>query len=144
LSQRKHALDLIEETGLLGCKSVSTPMEVNVNLWCDSSHLLDDTGQCRRLIRTLIYLTIIRSDIIFKVGVLSRFMYREVNWTVALRILAYVKNFPEKGLLYKKHGHVHICCYSDSGYAGDEGDKKSTTSCYTIVGRNLVTLRGKK
>ena len=38
LSQRKYALDLLEEIGLLGCKSASTPMEANVDLWFDNSH----------------------------------------------------------------------------------------------------------
>jgi len=45
LGQRKYALDLLEEIGHLGCKPASTPMEANVDLWCDGSHLLDDPGQ---------------------------------------------------------------------------------------------------
>jgi len=32
LSQRKYALDLLEEAGLLGCKPATTPMKANVNL----------------------------------------------------------------------------------------------------------------
>jgi len=27
--------------------------------------------------------------------------------------------------VYKKYGHVHVSGYSDSGYVGDRGDKKS-------------------
>jgi len=54
LSQRKYTLDLLEETGMVGCKPASTLMEANVNLWCDISHLLDDPGQYRRLIGKLI------------------------------------------------------------------------------------------
>jgi len=48
---------------------------------------------------------------------------REVHWTAALRILAYIKSSPEKGLLYKKHEHVRIFDYSDSEYASDKGDR---------------------
>jgi len=33
LSQRKYALDLLDEAGLLGCKPAITPLETNVNLW---------------------------------------------------------------------------------------------------------------
>ena len=72
LSQRKYILDLLEETDMLGCKSASTPMEANVNIWCDNSHLLDDPGQYRRLIGKLICLTITMPDMTFAVGVLSR------------------------------------------------------------------------
>jgi len=64
---------------------------------------------------------------------------REVYWTAALRILVYIKSSPEKGLLYKKHRHVRIFGYSDSGYAGNKGDRKSTTGYCTFVGGNLMT-----
>ena len=98
LSQRKYTLDLLEETDMLGCKPVSTLMEINVDLWCDGSHLLDDPRQQRRLIGKLIYLTATRPDITFVVEVLSRFMDqpREVQWTATLKILAYIKSSPEK------------------------------------------------
>ena len=32
LSQRKYALDILEETGMLDCKPVDTPMDPNVKL----------------------------------------------------------------------------------------------------------------
>ena len=32
LSQRKYALDILEETGMLDCKLVDTPMDPNVKL----------------------------------------------------------------------------------------------------------------
>jgi len=76
LSQRKYALDLLEKAGLLGCKTATTPMEVNVNLCFDDIYTLDDPGRYRRLIEKLIYLTVTRPDITFIVGVLSRFMHQ--------------------------------------------------------------------
>jgi len=69
---------------------------------------------------------------------------REIHWIADLRILAYVKSSLGKGLMYKKHGHVRIFGYSDSGFAGDKGDMKSTTDYCTFVGGNLVTGRSKK
>jgi len=35
LSQRKYALDLLEEAEVLGCKPATTPIEANVNLCFD-------------------------------------------------------------------------------------------------------------
>ena len=46
--------------------------------------------------------------------------------------------------MYRKYEHVHISGYSDSSYAGDREDRKSTTGYCTFVGGNLVTWRGKK
>ena len=93
-----------------------------------------------------IYLTVTRPDTTFAVRVLSRFMHqlREAHWLAAMRILPYIKSYSGKGLVYRKHGHVRISEYSDSGYAGDRGDRKSTTGCYTFVRENLVTWRSKK
>ena len=87
------------------------------------SHALDDLGRYRRLIGKLIYLTVTRPDITFIVGVLSRFMHqlRETHWLAAIKGSG--KSCPRTGLVYRKHGHVHVSGYSDSGYAGDRGDE---------------------
>ena len=55
-----------------------------------------------------------------------------------------VKSSLGKGLLYKKHEPVRIFDYSDSGYAGDKEDRKSTIGYWTFVGENLVTWRSMK
>jgi len=41
LSQRKYALDLLEETIFLGCKPANTPIKANVYLWFDDNYTLD-------------------------------------------------------------------------------------------------------
>jgi len=77
---------------------------------------------------------------------LSRFIHqlREIHWTTALRILAYVKSSSGKGLLYNKYRHVRISGYSDSGYTSDKDDRKLTTGYCTFIGENLVTWWSKK
>jgi len=50
-----------------------------------------------------------------------------------MRILPYIKSCPRKGLVYKKHGHVYISKYSDSGYAGDRGDNKLSLSIAPLL-----------
>ena len=63
---------------------------------------------------------------------------REVHWQGALCVLAYIKDTPGRELVYEKHGHLDVKAYSDSGYAGDRGDRKFTTGYCTYVGENLV------
>ena len=79
----------------------------------------------------LIYLTVTRPDIAYAVGLVSQFMHkpREVHWKAALRILTYIKKSPEKGLLFKRNEHLRVEPFSDSNYAGDRRDRKST-SCH--------------
>ena len=85
----------------MGCKPASTPMETNVNLSFDDNHTLDDSERYRRLIGKLISLIVIRPNITFVVGYrVDSCISPEVHCTAALRILAYVKSSPEKGLLY--------------------------------------------
>ena len=68
LSQRKYVLDLLYETGLLGCKPESTPIEQNPPFWDKTSVLLKEPDRYRCLIGELIYLTVTRPDISFAVG----------------------------------------------------------------------------
>ncbi|RVW95141.1 Retrovirus-related Pol polyprotein from transposon RE2 [Vitis vinifera] len=74
LSQRKYALDILEETGMLDCKPVNTPMDPNVKLVPGQGEPLGDPGRYRRLVGKLNYLTITRQDISFLVSVVSQFL----------------------------------------------------------------------
>ena len=45
LSQRKYALDILKETGMLDCKPVDTPMDPNVKLVLGQGESLEDPGR---------------------------------------------------------------------------------------------------
>ena len=146
LNQRKYVLDMLEETGLLGCKPRSSPIDSKPCFWDSTSPLLADVETYRRLVGKLIYLTVTRPDIAYTVALLSQFMHapQDIHWHAALRVLAYLKHAPGRGLLYQRHGHLRVEAYSDAGYAGDRGDRKSTSGFCTFVGGNLVTWRSQK
>jgi hypothetical protein len=74
LSQRKYALDLLEETGLLGSRPVDVPMDLNKKLLKDEGELFEDPGRYRCLVGKLNYLTITMPDISYAVSVVNQFL----------------------------------------------------------------------
>ncbi|RVW77007.1 putative mitochondrial protein [Vitis vinifera] len=69
MSQRKYALNILEETGMLECKLVDTPMDPNVKLVPGQGEPPRDPGRYQRLVGKLNYLTITRPNISFPVSV---------------------------------------------------------------------------
>ena len=45
ISQRKYVLDILEETGILDCKPVDTPMDRNVKLLLNQGELYSNPGR---------------------------------------------------------------------------------------------------
>ena len=57
VSQRKYILDLLKETGMLGCKPINTPMDSQKKLGIEKESTPVDRGRYQRLVGRLIYLT---------------------------------------------------------------------------------------
>lgn len=74
ISQRKYALDILKETGMLDCRPIDTPMDPNVKLVPDQGEPFSDSGRYRRLVGKLNYLTMTRPDISFVASVVSQFL----------------------------------------------------------------------
>jgi Reverse transcriptase (RNA-dependent DNA polymerase) len=145
LSQRKYVLDLLKETGKLGAKPASTPMETNTKLGLEDGEVLSDIGQYQRLVGKLIYLTVTRPDISFAVSMVSQFMHapRTSHLSAIDRILRYLKCTPGQGIWMRKNDSNDVIGFSDADWAGSY-DRKSTTGFCTFVGGNLVTWKSKK
>ncbi|CAN1837958.1 Retrovirus-related Pol polyprotein from transposon TNT 1-94 [Linum perenne] len=146
LSQRKYVLDLLKETGMLGCKPVDTPMDPNKHLSKECDIAPVDKERYQRLVGKLIYLAHTRPDIAFSVSVVSQFMQtpNEEHQEMVMRILRYLKTSPGKGLLFQKQHQRHITVYTDASWAGELTERRSTTGYCTYVWGNLVTWRSKK
>jgi hypothetical protein len=55
---RKYILDLLKETGKLGCKPVSTPIDNKYKLNTEDGESVEDINHFQRLVGRLIYLTV--------------------------------------------------------------------------------------
>jgi hypothetical protein len=146
MNQRKYILDLLKETGLLGCKAAETPMEPNIKLQPAEAGNTIDKERYQRLVGRLIYLSHARPDIALAVSLVSQFMHAPgpEHQEAVFRILRYLKGSPGKGLLYRNRGHLQIEAYTDADWAGSITDRRSTSGYCTFVGGNLVSWRSKK
>ena len=82
---------MLKETGKLGCKPASTPIDSNVKLNIEEGDPLKDVSHFQRLVGKLIYLTVTRPDISFAVSQVSQFMHapRTLHLDAINRILRY-------------------------------------------------------
>ena len=71
ITQRKYALDILEDVGMLDCKHVASPTDPNTKLIPGRGEPLKDPSRYRRLVGKLNYLTTTRTDISSVVSVVS-------------------------------------------------------------------------
>jgi hypothetical protein len=145
LSQRKYVLDLLDETGMLGCRPIATPIDLNHKLCAESGDPVNKESY-QRLVGRLIYLCHTRPDITYAVSVVSRYMHdpKSGHLDAVYRILRYLKSCPGKGIFFKSHGHLKVEGYSDADWASCLDDRRSTSGYCVFVGGNLISWRSKK
>ncbi|RVX13979.1 Retrovirus-related Pol polyprotein from transposon TNT 1-94 [Vitis vinifera] len=119
VSQRKYVLDLLNETGILGCKPAETPMDTTVKLEESDGSAPVDKGGYQRLVGKLINLSHTRPDIGFSVSVVSQFMNNptEKHMTAVIKILRYLKMTPGKCLFFQRTTKKEIEIFSDADWA---------------------------
>ena len=75
VTQRKYILNLLNETGMLWCKPVGTPINQNHQLDFMTEGIPVDKGRYQRLVGRLIYLSHTRPDIAYAISMVSQFMH---------------------------------------------------------------------
>ncbi|GKB03244.1 putative ribonuclease H-like domain-containing protein [Tanacetum coccineum] len=98
------------------------------------------------MIGCLMYLTASRPDIMFAVCLCARFQVtpKVSHMNAVKRIFRYLKHQPKLGLWYPKDYPFHLEAFSDSDYAGDNHDRRSTSGGCQYLGRRLVSWQCKK
>ncbi|XP_016206142.1 uncharacterized protein LOC107646473 [Arachis ipaensis] len=146
LYQRKYALDLLDECGLLGTRPVSTPMEYSFKLSKGSGTPLSDVSQYRRLVSRLVYLTNTHPDISFAVGKLSEFLSEPSNiyLQAAYCVLRYIKTAPASGLSFAANSELHISGFADLDWAQCPDKRHSITGFCFLLGSSLISWKSKK
>ena len=146
ITQAKYASKLLSRAGLTDSKTVNTPVEVNAHLTPTGGKPLSNPSLYRRLVGSLIYLTVTRPDISYAIYQVSQYLSvpRSTRNTVVLRILRYLKRILFHGLFYSAQSPVVLRAFSDADWAGDPTDCKSTTGYCFFLGSSLISWRSKK
>ncbi|KAL3523634.1 hypothetical protein ACH5RR_016468 [Cinchona calisaya] len=146
LNQQKYIQDLVDVAGLTNTTSVDTPMEINVKYRRDEGELLEDPTFYRKLVGSLIYLTITRPDISYAVHIVSKFMQapRHLHLSAVRRIIKYIHGTPSRGLFFPSGSTLQLQAYSDADWAGCPDTRKSITGWGMFLGDALVSWKCKK
>ncbi|GJW03248.1 putative ribonuclease H-like domain-containing protein [Tanacetum coccineum] len=146
LSQDKYVKDILNKFDFRTIKPASTPIEAHKSLGKDEEGEEVDVHLYRSMIGCLMYLTASRPDIMFAVCLCARFQVTpKVSHLHAVkRIFRYLKHQPKLGLWYPKDSPFHLEAFSDSDYAGDNHDRRSTSGGCQYLGRRLVSWQCKK
>lgn len=95
----------------------------------------------RSLVGALQYLTLTRPDISFAVNKACQYLHAPTtaHWTVAKRILRYVRHTLSVGLTFSKSTSTLVSAFSDSDWAGCLDDRRSTGGFAVFFGPNLIS-----
>ncbi|GKA68390.1 ribonuclease H-like domain-containing protein [Tanacetum coccineum] len=146
ISQDKYVTEILKKFGFSDVKTASTPMETQKPLLKDVDGEDVDEHLYRSMIRSLMYLTSSRPDIMFAVCACTRFQVNpKVSHLHAVkRIFRYLKGQPKLGLWYSKDSPFDLVAFTDSDYVGASLDRKSITGGYQFLGCRLISWQCKK
>jgi hypothetical protein len=143
--QKKYATDILKKFTMSESKPVNSPIVPGFKINRDVNGVAVDDTYFKQIVGSLMYLTATRPDIMFSVSLISRYMSKptELHLQAAKRILRYLKGTVSYGIFYKKGEEEELLAFTDSDYAGDEEDSKSTSGYVFLLSSGAVSWMSK-
>ncbi|XP_019179774.1 PREDICTED: uncharacterized protein LOC109174982 [Ipomoea nil] len=140
LSQQRYMKDILNRASMVDCKPVITPVS-SAKITDEVAVPYADPTQYRSLAGALQYLTINRPDLSYAVNLLCQHKHAPTttDWASLKRVMRYVKGTLNLGLRISRSTSMDIHAYSDSYWAGDQNDRKSTSGFAMFLGSNLIS-----
>ncbi|KAI3744783.1 hypothetical protein L1987_57875 [Smallanthus sonchifolius] len=141
LHQTKYVQDILSKYKMNDSSTYGTPIPVNHGLHPYKDGKDVDSRLYHGMIRSLMYLTASRPDIMFVVCLCSRFQSQpnESHMIAVKRIFRYLKGKPQLRLWYSKQQSFDFKAYTDSDYGSCNLDRKSTSGGCQFLGGRLVS-----
>lgn len=145
ICQRRYAEEVLRRFNMFESNSVSNPIVPGVKISSDADGVLVDETYYKQIVGSLMYLTSTRPDLMFATSLISRYMSKptKLRLQIAKRILRYLKGTMGFGIFYKKDGQ-NLEAYTDSDYAGDIEDRKSTSGYTFLLSSGAVAWSSRK
>jgi hypothetical protein len=146
VNQAKYTQDMLKRFKLDGVKGAKTPMPPKCTLNLDPNGKEVDQKLCRSMIGSLLYLYASRPNIMLSVDICACFQAspKESHLVAVKRVFRYLVHTPNFGLWYPKGASFDLVGFSDSDWAGDKVDWKSTSGACQFLGRSSVCWSSKK
>ncbi|XP_039133201.1 uncharacterized mitochondrial protein AtMg00810-like [Dioscorea cayenensis subsp. rotundata] len=146
LNQTKYTCDIIREANLTDDKVAHTPMEVNVKYKNDDGKPISDPTHYRKIVGSLVYLTMTRPDISFAVHILSQFVSdpRQLHLAALHRVIQYLKGSIRRGIFFPSSSMLNVKGFTDADWAGCPDSRRSTTGWCMFLGDSLISWKCKK
>ncbi|GJZ52157.1 putative ribonuclease H-like domain-containing protein [Tanacetum coccineum] len=145
-NQDKYVDEILKKFNYTNVKFASTLVDLEKPLGKDGDANDVDVHLYRSMIRSLMYLTTSRPDIMFAVCACAKFQVtpKISHLLVVKRIFRYLKGKPTLSLWYSRDSPFELVAYTDSDYAIATQDRKSTTRGCQFLGNRLISWQCKK
>jgi len=124
ISQKKYMKEILEKFKMSNCNPVNTSIATGMKVSREGNGDFVYSTLFKSLVGSLRYLTIIRPDIVYGVGLVSRYMEtpKESHWLAAKRILRYIEGTLNLGLFFTYGETAELVGFSDSDWGGDQDE----------------------
>ncbi|KAK6124252.1 hypothetical protein DH2020_042004 [Rehmannia glutinosa] len=145
LSQGSYVKELLQRAHMCTAKRCPTPMVASLRLSKFTGDPSIDGTSYRSIVGALQYVTITRPEISYSVNKVSQYMVNPLDshWKAVKRILRYLAGTPDVGLNFTAATHLILTAFSDSDWAADLDDRRSTSGFCVYLGSNLASWSSK-
>jgi len=146
ICQRKYATEVLNRFGIENYNSVCNPILPGQKIGKDENGTKVDATLYNQIVVSLMYLTATRPDLMFVMSLISRFMAcpTQQHFATTKRVLRYLKGTMNYGVFYKRGGVSDLIGFTNSDYAGDMEDSKSTSGYVFMMSGGAVAWSSRK